>query len=276
MTQETGQPAPTDTEIAQAAPEANPATQPEPSEPQEVAATENAETKAEESSEERRKLSRSQRQQRKIARLSSMLAEQAAQLEQYKANSPQAPQPPKEEDFGGDYFAYNRALSKWDTEQIVNAAVSKLAPERPQVNAKEQAKVDLIEDLRERIAAVSSTIPDYQPTVESLRTAIGDLSDALLEEIGESDKGELILYHLGQNHRLAASLNRMSERDVAREIARLEAKVSLPQPKKQTAAPAPMTQPKGGAAPPRSITELTKGEDASDAIALWRQEKKRA
>lgn len=246
----------------------------------EQASAENAETKEQETGQEStpeqepRRLSRSQRQQRKIARLSTVLAEQAAELEQLRQKTADAPKPPREEDFNGDYFAFQRALTKWDTEQVVHSALSKVIPQPAKPDTRALDQQDVIEDLRDRIQAAQEHLPDYQQSLASLQQRVGDLSAAVLEEIGESERGEYILYHLAKNPGIAASLNRMSERDVAREIARLESKVSLPQPKKQTQAPAPLTPLKGGAAPSTDLAKLARSDDVSAYVAARRAQEK--
>jgi uncharacterized coiled-coil protein SlyX len=278
MTEETGAAAPTDTEVAKpAATESEQAT-PAVVQPEQEAPPENAETEQQEDSQEseaRRKLSRSQRQQRKIARLSSMLAEQAAKIEELNKATPSGPQAPREEDINGDYFAYQRALNKFDTEQAVGAVLEKIAPKDTKPDVRQLDRLEAVQELQERVDAASKHLTDFEPSLAELHKRVGNLSDAVIEEVTESDKGELILYHLSKNLDLAESINKMSARDVAREIGRLEAKVSLPNPRKQTSAPPPMSQPKGGATPSRSESELAKSEDASELIRLWR-EKKRA
>lgn len=281
MTEETGAAAPTETEVtATVAPQANQApSQADVSEPQDGdTPADNAETTeqdGEPSTEEgRRRLSRSQRQQRKIARLSTMLAEYQAKVEEYSKNTPSGPRPPKEEDFGGDYLAYQRAINKFDTEQIVSAALERVVPKNEKPDARQLDRAEAFADLQERVDTIKKSIPDFEPSLAELHKRVGSLSEAVVEEITESDKGELILYHLSKNPDLAAAINRMSPRDVAREIGRLEASASLPNPKKQTSAPPPHTQLKGGAAPSRSVAELAKGEDVTELLRVWREKKK--
>jgi hypothetical protein len=283
LTEETGAAAPTESEVtATVAPVANQApNQTEVSDPPEGdTPSETAETTEQEgdpSTEEgRRRLSRSQRQQRKIARLSTMLAEQQAKIEELSKSTPSGPQPPKEDDFGGDYLAYQRALNKFDTEQIVSAALERVVPKNEKPDARQLDRAEAVADLQERVDAISKSIPDFQPSLAELHKRVGNLSEAVIEEITESDKGELILYHLAKNPDLAASINKMSARDVAREIGRLEASASLPNPRKQTSAPPPQTQLRGGAAPSKSEAELAKGENVSELINLWRSKKKGA
>lgn len=219
-----------------------------------------------------KRLSRSQRMQRKVARLSTMLAEQNAELEQLRSKTSTAPQPPKEEDFNGDYFAYQRAATKWDTEQAINAALSKVLPAEKKPDVRQLDREDLISDLQERVEAAKQYLPNFDEVLTGLQKSIGQMNDALIEEIGESENGEYLLYHLAQNPKLAASINRMSPRDIAREIGRLESKVSLPQPKRQTQAPPPLTAPKGGASPPKDISALAKQDDLSAFIKARNEE----
>jgi hypothetical protein len=78
-----------------------------------------------EGEEERKRLTRNQRLQRKAARLSTMVAEQATEIERLRqATSKDADAEPKEADFNGDYLAYQRALSKWDTKQLLKEKAS--------------------------------------------------------------------------------------------------------------------------------------------------------
>ena len=67
--------------------------------------------------------------------------------------------------------------------------------------------------------------------------------------IKASEKSALLAYHLANNPDKLAELNRMGDRERAREIGRLEASLKLPEGKKQTSAPPPPSTLRGGAAP---------------------------
>jgi hypothetical protein len=71
----------------------------------------------------------------------------------------------------------------------------------------------------------------------------------VIDEIMSSEKSDLISYHLAKNPNELDALNAMNSRELARAMGRLEATLKLPEAKKQTSAPAPLSRSKGGAAP---------------------------
>jgi hypothetical protein len=85
-----------------------------------------------------------------------------------------------------------------------------------------------------------------------------NIHDDLIDEIVSSDKSPLLAYHLAKNPDKLRELNHMSAREMAREIGRLEGTLKMPEGKKQTTAPPPPSNLRGGAAP------HTKLEDVSD------------
>lgn len=219
-------------------------------------------------------LSRQQRLQRKAARLSTIVAEQAAELEKLRnASKSGSDAAPKEEDFNGDYFAYQRAATAWEVKQELRNEFRSVR-EQEQAKTLAERRAESEEDFRERVSAIKPSIPDYDTAIQAFVKAGGDLAPHVIEEIQESEKGPVLAYHLAKNPDLAAELNAMSPRDAAREIGRLEAKVSLPQPKKQTQAPAPLSVLKGGAAPATDLASLAKSDDASAYIAARRAQQK--
>jgi len=76
------------------------------------------------------------------------------------------------------------------------------------------------------------------------------------ELILESPKSAHLQYFFARNPQRLEKLNKMSERNAAKEIAHIEARLSLPQPKTKTAAPPPSRAPKGGAAPASQEADL--------------------
>lgn len=126
-----------------------------------------------------------------------------------------------------------------------------------------QAHEDREDEARERM-------PDYDDTIRKSRT---DVSPQVGRLILESDKSALLAYHLAKNEDTLRELNAMSERQATREIGRLEARLSLPQAKKTTTAPAPIKPPSGGgASPPTDIRKLADSEDIT-AYARARDKK---
>ena len=130
---------------------------------------------------------------------------------------------------------------------------------RETVRAVETAQKQRVENMRENVER-------HQERVEDFRTRNGDESakdyDAVMskaqklmvapvveELILESPKSAHLQYFFARNPQRLDKLNRMTERHAAKEIAHIEARLSLPQPKTRTAAPPPSRAPKGGASP---------------------------
>jgi hypothetical protein len=73
-----------------------------------------------------------------------------------------------------------------------------------------------------------------------------NVRNEVIDEIKSSDNGAACLSPRKEPEQLAA-MDRMSGRELAREMGRLEATVKLPTAKKQTTAPPPLEPLKGGA-----------------------------
>lgn len=276
MTDETGQPAQPETLQPQGVTEGETATQPQ-ERPTSEAAPENAETQPQGDSQEQsddkpRKPSRNERMRRRMQAMATELDSLRAQID--VANRKPADDAPKEADFNGDYFAYQSAKIAHDTKQALRAEMD--ADRSRSVQERQvQLQREMVEEFEERAEEFRTRIQDFDDVIGGFVARGGKFTPALAEEIQQSEIGPQLAYQLAKDPQAVARMNSMSPREIAREIGRLEAKASLPQPRKQTAAPAPMTQPKGGATPSKSVAELAKSEDASELIKLWR-EKKRA
>jgi hypothetical protein len=251
------------------------------------AAPENAETKAQPEGEadigsdgddadgKPKQLSRAQRLQRKAARLATMVAEQGAELERLRAASSAsstASSEPKEADYNGDFTAYLADRAAWKAAQTISEkldARDKQSATEKAITARQEALSDFVE----RAEDAKAKIPDFDATFETFARAGGQFAPHVVEELHESEHGPVLAYQLAKNPRLAAELNAMSPRDAAREIGRLEAKVSLPQPKKQTQAPPPLKALTGGASPPTDMAKLAQSEDITEFVKAVRARK---
>ena len=156
--------------------------------------------------------------------------------------------PPKEEDFKGDWFAYERALTAYETEKrIVTREVKGRAHQAAsQTNARVQ---DLIEDFNERAVEAAAKIPDFAEVIRKATDATHPVSDTVKGLILESEKGPLLQYHFAKNASDLRRINALPPLAAAREIGRLEARLSLAKPSTATKAPPPVSAPKGGASP---------------------------
>jgi hypothetical protein len=287
MTDTTGAAAPSAEQAAPSAPAATEQATPQieslPN-PNAPASPENAEPKAEteqtppegeEASDEPKRLTRNQRLQRKAARLSTMVAEQAAELEKLRqaTDKTDAESEPKEADYNGDWTKFQADYAAWKAAKTVGQKFA----EREQRDAEHrlrERRQEAADEFLERSEQIKSNIPDFEQVLGAFRNAGGDFAPHVIEELMESEKGPMLAYTLAKTPGLAAQLNALSPRDAAREIGRLEAKVALPQPKRQTQAPAPLTTVKGGAAQTKSIADLAKSDDVSAYAAARKAQMK--
>mgnify|MGYP001563016115 CR=1 FL=1 len=199
----------------------------------------------------RRKRTGSERAKRREEYLLSELRERERQLEELGRQSPKGDgdkkdEPPKEEEFNGDWTAYVAARAAYEAGKAVEG----------KLNAREQttAQQRQVEARRERDIAHLERLEDARETISDFDTVMGTMKgvtvrEDVLDEIKSSDKSPLIAYHLAKNPDKLAEMNRMSARELAREIGRLEGSLRMPAGKKQTGAPPPPTHLKGGAAP---------------------------
>lgn len=218
-----------------------------------------AEAKA---TEEKKKLSGAQRAKIREQRLLAEKADLERRLEEATRKTP-APdasadeKPPKEEDFNGDWFAYQRALTAFEAGKTIRDELRKEretreASERQSRQAKTASERQTAH--AERVEQARETITDFDDAMEEMKGV--NVRNDVIEEIMSSDKSALLAYHLAKNPEKLDALNSMSGRELAREMGRLEATLKMPEAKKQTSAPAPLDRPRGGAAPPSQDADL--------------------
>lgn len=259
-------------ETAIAAPEPKEPEQPEQPEPQKE--TESPARDESGPDAEKKKLSGSERLKRQKERLAAELAAERARREElerrFSSSQTQEQKPgidrePKEEDFGGDWMAFQKAQTEWAVRQAIREERSREENLRAQAKAQE-AQFELADEYAEHVETVRERIPDFD---EVLAKASGiAISTELAEEIfSAGPKGPLISYYLAQHPDKLRELQKLSGKALAREVGRIEARVHLPQPKKATEATPPPSLPKGGAAPAFDPFKT----DDMDAYVKWRQ-----
>jgi hypothetical protein len=107
---------------------------------------------------------------------------------------------------------------------------------------------------RERVNGAKTAIPDFDRVMAKMRGAT--IHEDLLGDVLSSEKSALIAYHLANNPKKLAELNTMGDRERAREIGRLEGLLRVPEGRKQTKAPPPPSNLKGGAAPHSRLEDV--------------------
>jgi hypothetical protein len=222
---------------------------------------ENNEEKDEDEGSKPKKLSGAARAARRIERLEAELAElrerrpAAAAGDATDLNAAIESEiggPPDEKDFP-DFLAYERALTAYETEKRIVARELKKEAAKA-ANVQRERLVEVIETHNERLDELEALLPGVKAKIAA--------SDAKVarhvgELVIESEKSALLQAHLSAKPDVLASLNRMSPVAAAREIGRLEARLSLPKPRTETRAPAPVRAPKGAASPSTHDSEIS-------------------
>ena len=219
------------------------------------AAEETAET-------EKKKLSGAQRAKLREQRLLQENSELQRKLEEATRKTPaadasDAEKAPREEDFNGDWFSYQTAKSAFEARQAIRDELRKDRETREAAErSTTQAKIaqERREAHLERVEAAREVIADFDQVMKAMDGV--QVRQDVIEEIMSSEKSDLISYHLAKNPNELDALNAMNSRELARAMGRLEATLKLPEAKKQTSAPAPLSRPKGGAAPTSQESEL--------------------
>ncbi len=196
-----------------------------------------------------KKESRSARYQRQIERLRTENAELLARLRPVSDISPEAElekivgKPPKEEDFKGDYLAFERAVTAYEVHKRIASQQVNTERERAAQRAAE-VRGALIQDHNDRMDDLREATKDFD---EVMRKASDiKVSPTVEDLILESDNSARIAYYLAKNPSEATRLNALTERQAAKAIGAIEERLSRPaEPKKQTTAPKPIAPVKG-------------------------------
>jgi hypothetical protein len=166
---------------------------------------------------------------------------------------------PREQDYS-DYLAYERAMTAYTVKEAI--AEERIRERAGQMNARQTERIrDLVEAYEDGQDVARKAIPDYDAVLKSAKNApVAPHVEGLLLE---SDKAPLLAYHLAKNPDKLERLNALPPVAAAREIGRLEARLSLPNPNKATAAPKPIAPVKGGASPTKAPAEMSMEEYAA-------------
>jgi hypothetical protein len=163
---------------------------------------------------------------------------------------------PKEADFP-DWFDFQTAKQAYEADRrIVTRELRKEAEKS--VVQQQVRRSEVIEEFKEAAAKAAKAIPDF---VETIAKA-GDMKAAPLvrDLIVESDKGPLLQYHFAKNPADLKRINELSPVSAAKEIGKLEARLSLAKPNTVTRASPPTPPPKGGAARVNDLSKMSMDE----------------
>lgn len=206
-----------------------------------------------EGSEEEKSESAKRRERRKaqLERLRKEAEEARAQerqarerLERVRQRAEQSNTPPKEGDFQ-DYNEYLVALGayqaakQFDTRTIQEIEEQTKAEEDRIKRIEQQASQELAQNWADQVADAKTRYADYEKVAYT-----APISDRVANWIAQSDMGADVAYYLGMNRDTAVAISRMAEFnpiEAAKELGRIEARLSLPKPNMRPSAPDPVS-----------------------------------
>jgi hypothetical protein len=216
-----------------------------------------------EDEEEKKKLSGAQRAKLREQRLRDELSAREREIEELRRSTPaktaseSEEKAPKEEDYNGDWFAWQRALTAHEAGKAAREAIQGEFKTREQ-SQHEAKQAEVVRERREahleRVEAAREVIADFDQVMSTMKGV--NVRNDVIDEIMSSEKSDLISYHLAKNPNELEALNAMNSRELARAMGRLEATLKLPEAKKQTSAPPPLSRTKGGASPSSHEADL--------------------
>lgn len=204
--------------------------------------------------------------QKRVNKLERKLTQQFAQPQQ-EVKPEVREDEPRIEDFT-DYADYVKAAAKYEVRQEL-AAERKAQQEsdnKRSYEAEESRKAKLAETLMDNGHEKYADFDDVaESTGDLLRSKNLKFSTAMMGALYETENSHDIVYHLGKNPEEAERIARLSPYAQAKEIGKLEDKLSAKKPVKPSSAPAPATPINSGKSASKSYEDMTTDEYIADA-----------
>ena len=165
-------------------------------------------------------------------------------LEKVRQRAEQSNTPPKESDFQ-DYNEYLVALGayqaakQFDNRTIQDIEEQTKAEQDRLKQIEQQAMRELAQGWADQVADAKTRYADYEKVAYT-----APISDRVANWIAQSDMGADVAYYLGMNRDAAVAISQMAEFnpiEAARELGRIEARLSLPKPNMRPSAPDPVS-----------------------------------
>lgn len=182
------------------------------------------------------------------------------------------PKPPTLEDFNYDEGRYQEARDKYVADIAVRQVRNEVANARDaEANqAEADRKRDAGRRFREKAELAADRYEHLDDAMEAFHKGGITVSVPMVEFVYEhAEDGPAIVHHLYANQELAEKIASLPPYAAVRELARLEASLSKPQPRNISNAPKPPVVPKGGAEPP---TRDLENMPMADYAALRRKQ----
>jgi len=170
--------------------------------------------------------------------------------------------PPTLEAVGYDEAKYQQAVIEFAKAEARKEAQEALRADREQVQVQTRQQT-----FKAKEAEYAATVEDYADVVYDRSVPI---SQTMAELISESDLGPQVAYHLAKNREVASAIYGLPPVQAAREIGRLEAKLSTPkaEPRPVTQAPPP-TPTIAATEAPAKVSTLDPASDRVMSDAEW-------
>lgn len=181
---------------------------------------------------------------------------------------------PKEADYD-DPLVYASARALWLARQEDRA--EEVAQVRSEIDVAKLAR-DQAEQMRtqERVKEFAESMPEARARYADFDQVIAVaqradvVSPALSMMILESDAPHDVAYHLGRNPELARTLSAMHPVAAARELGKIEARLTAPRPKTTTSAPDPISPVRGTASGTKNPDKMSPAEWRAAREAGWK------
>lgn len=175
--------------------------------------------------------------------------------------APETTKAPTLADFEYDEAKYQAAMTQYAAAEARKAALEAIKAEREKETTR--AKV---ESFRSREAKFAEKTADYREAVYSDQLPI---SEAMAEVIRESDEGPALAYYLAKNRDIAEAIYALPPIAAARELGKIEARLTAPPPPAPKVSEAPPPPPKLAATEPAIEKDPSQMSDAE--FAKWRR-----
>jgi hypothetical protein len=186
-------------------------------------------------------------------RISRLEQENRALMERVsRQDSPQpVTTPPKQDDFE-TYEDFLVAKAKHEAKAEIQQEFEDRNRQTVE-HRREQAARERVQSHQERCEDARDKFDDFDDVAFDPDLPI---SDAMAHSIMDSEHGPEIQYHLGKHPAEARKIAQMNPLAAARELGKLEVKLTTPAPKKVTSAPPPVPTVKGGDTPSRDPSKM--------------------
>lgn len=213
----------------------------QPAEGDEGAAPESTEEEKSESQKRReRRKAQMERLRQEAEEAQARQRETQERLQRIRERAEKSNIPPKENDFQ-DYNEYLVAVGAYhaarnmDQRSIEEVEEAQKAHEARIQELRQREQAEIAQSWSDQVDEAKRRYADFDKVAYS-----APISDQVAQMIARSDMGADVAYHLGMNPDAARKISAMHPIEAARELGRIEARLSLPKPQTASQAPDPV------------------------------------